>query len=56
MWYALCRAAAGTGFTFLMTVLGAAAVFFVSGEPQPRVQTAVLGNALVLWTASYEGS
>ena len=47
MWYALCRAAAGTGFTFLMTVLGAAAVFFVSGEPKPGNQKAMLGLSLI---------
>lgn len=28
-------AALGTGFTFLMTVLGAAMVFFFAGEPGP---------------------
>ena len=52
MWYALCRAAAGTGFTFLMTVLGAAAVFFVSGEPKPGNQKAMLGFAGGVMTAA----
>ena len=28
-------AALGTGFTFLMTTLGAALVFFLAGEPHP---------------------
>ena len=28
-------AALGTGFTFLMTALGAAMVFFFAGEPRP---------------------
>ena len=31
-------AALGTGFTFLMTTLGAAVVFFLTGEPKPRFQ------------------
>ena len=35
MLQALCRAALGTGFTFLMTTLGAALVFFFSGAPEP---------------------
>lgn len=52
MWYALCRATAGTGFTFLMTVLGAAAVFFVSGEPKPGNQKAMLGFAGGVMTAA----
>ena len=38
-------AALGTGFTFLMTTLGAATVFFLSGEPRPRFQRAILNNA-----------
>ena len=38
-------AALGTGFTFLMTTLGAAMVFFLSGEPKPRFQKAMLGFA-----------
>ena len=33
---AISWAALGTGFTFLMTTLGAAMVFFLSGEPKPR--------------------
>ena len=31
-------AALGTGFTFLMTTLGAAVVFFLTGVPKPRFQ------------------
>ena len=38
-------AALGTGFTFLMTTLGAAMVFFFAGEPKPRFQRAMLGFA-----------
>jgi ZIP family zinc transporter len=35
----------GTGFTFLMTAVGAATVFFVRGEVRPRTQHAFLGFA-----------
>ena len=45
-------AAVGTGFTFLMTTLGAAVVFFVSGESKPRFQRAVLGFAAGVMTAA----
>lgn len=45
-------AAAGTGFTFLMTVLGAAVVFFFAGEPEPRFQRAMLGFAAGVMTAA----
>ena len=38
-------AALGTGFTFGMTTLGAALVFFLAGEPNPRFQRALLGFA-----------
>ncbi|WP_297983153.1 ZIP family metal transporter [uncultured Oscillibacter sp.] len=45
-------AALGTGFTFLMTTLGAATVFFLSGEPQPRFQRTMLGFAAGVMTAA----
>ena len=48
----LGRAALGTGFTFLMTALGAATVFFLSEEPKPRFQRAVLGFAAGVMTAA----
>ena len=45
-------AALGTGFTFLMTALGAAMVFFFAGEPRPRFQKALLGFAAGVMTAA----
>ena len=45
-------AALGTGFTFLMTTLRAALVFFLSGEPKPRFQRAMLGFAAGVMTAA----
>ena len=45
-------AALGTGFTFLMTTLGAATVFFFSGEPRPKFQKAMLGCAAGVMTAA----
>ena len=45
-------AALGTGFTFLMTTLGAATVFFFAGEPKPRFQKAMLGFAAGVMTAA----
>ena len=45
-------AALGTGFTFLMTTLGAAMVFFFAGEPRPRFQRAMLGFAAGVMTAA----
>ena len=45
-------AALGTGFTFLMTTLGAATVFFFSGEPRPKFQKAMLGFAAGVITAA----
>ena len=45
-------AALGTGFTFLMTTLGAALVFFLSGEPKPRFQKTMLGFAAGVMTAA----
>lgn len=38
-------AAIGTGFTFLMTMLGAAVVFFVRGDVHPSLQRSFLGFA-----------
>ncbi|SFP50388.1 zinc transporter, ZIP family [Oscillibacter sp. PC13] len=52
MLQAIQWAAAGTGFTFLMTTLGAAMVFFFAGEPQPRFQRAMLGFAAGVMTAA----
>jgi len=48
----LSWAAAGTLFTFLMTVSGAAVVFFFAGEPKPRFQKAMLGFAAGVMTAA----
>jgi len=45
-------AALGTGFIFLMTALGSAAVFFLSGEPRPRFQKVILGFAAGVMTAA----
>ncbi len=45
-------AALGTGFTFLMTTLGAATVFFFSGEPRPKFQKTMLGFAAGVMTAA----
>ena len=45
-------AALGTGFTFLMTALGAAMVFFFAGEPRPRFQRILLGFAAGVMTAA----
>ena len=45
-------AALGTGFTFLMTTLGAAMVFFFAGEPRPGFQKTLLGCAAGVMTAA----
>ena len=45
-------AALGTGFTFLMTTLGAAMVFFFAGELRPYFQKALLGFAAGVMTAA----
>ena len=42
---ALLMAAAGTGFTFLLTACGAAVVFFFRGEIRPSFQRIFLGFA-----------
>ena len=52
MLQAIGWAALGTGFTFLMTTLGAAMVFFFSGETRPRFQKAMLGFAAGVMTAA----
>lgn len=52
MLQSLWWAALGTGFTFLMTTLGAATVFFLAGEPKPRFQKAMLGFAAGVMTAA----
>ena len=48
----LIRSALGTGFTFLMTALGAAVGLFLPREPNPRFQRAVLGFAAGVMTAA----
>lgn len=45
-------AALGTGFTFLMTTLGAAMVFFFVGEIRPKFQKGLLGFAAGVMTAA----
>ena len=52
MTQALAWAACGTGFTFLMTALGAAAVFCFPGEPHPRFRQGMLGFAAGVMTAA----
>ena len=49
---ALSWAALGTGFTFLMTTLGAAVVFFFVEEPRPQFQRTMLGFAAGVMTAA----
>lgn len=49
---ALLWAAAGTGFTFAMTTLGAATVFFFRGTPEERAQRVLLGFAAGVMTAA----
>ena len=48
----IVRAAAGTGFTFLMTALGAATVFFFRGGLRPALQRTLLGFAAGVMTAA----
>ena len=52
MTQALTWAACGTAFTFGMTALGAAAVFFFAGQPHPRFRQAMLGFAAGVMTAA----
>ena len=49
---ALGWAALGTGFTFGMTALGAAMVFFLTNEPKARLQRVILGFAAGVMTAA----
>ena len=48
----LARATLGTGFTFLMTTLGAAAVFFFRNGLHSRAQKALLGFSAGVMTAA----
>ena len=48
----LYRAALGTGFTFLMTSLGAATVFFLARKPDERGQRGMIGFAAGVMTAA----
>ena len=52
MLQALSWAALGTGFTFLMTTLGAAVVFFFVEAPRPQFQRTMLGFAAGVMTAA----
>lgn len=52
MLYFLGCAALGTGFPFLMTTLGAAAVFFLRSTPHPRFQKVTMGFAAGVMTAA----
>ena len=52
MTQAIIWAAWGTLFTFAMTMLGAATVFFFAGEPHPRFRQAILGFAAGVMTAA----
>lgn len=53
MLHSLALASLGTGFIFLMTVLGAATVFFFAGEIKPHVRCAMMGFAAgVMFAAS----
>lgn len=45
-------AALGTGFTFLMTTLGAAVVFFFKKALQPKLESIILGFAAGVMTAA----
>ena len=49
---AIFRAALGTGFTFALTSLGAATVFFLTKEPQPGFQRGLIGFAAGVMTAA----
>jgi len=52
MFQAITWAACGTLFTFLMTALGSATVFFFAGAPHPRFRQAMLGFAAGVMTAA----
>ncbi|MEA4992812.1 MAG: hypothetical protein VB060_03105 [Oscillibacter sp.] len=49
----LLWAAAGTGFTFAMTSLGAATVFFFRDIPNDKIQRVLLGFAAGVMTAAW---
>lgn len=49
---AIGMAALGTGFTFLMTTVGAAAVFFMRGKEHPRFREMTIGFAAGVMTAA----
>ena len=48
----IAYAALGTGFTFFMTTLGAAVVFFFSRSVQPKLEQTILGFAAGVMTAA----
>jgi len=52
MWRSLTYAAWGTGFTFLMTTLGAATVFFISSKRDCGLQKLLLGFSAGVMTAA----
>lgn len=52
MLHAVLWAAQGTLFTFFMTTLGAALVFFLSASPASRIQRPLLGFAAGVMTAA----
>ena len=52
MLQAILLAALGTGFPFLMTTLGAATVFFLTKEPDPKFQRGLIGFAAGVMTAA----
>jgi len=52
LFHSLTLAAAGTGFTFLMTALGAATVFFFRSGLRPANQRVLLGFAAGVMTAA----
>ena len=52
MLQALGWAALGTGFTFAMTTLGSAMVFFLKSDPHPKFQNVLLGFAAGVMTAA----
>ena len=52
MGHSIHCAALGTGFTFLMTALGAATVFFFAKETNAKFQCALIGFAAGVMTAA----
>ena len=53
---ALLWASIGTGFTFLMTTLGSAVVFFFRGKPSENLTKSFLGYAAGVKIAASEWS